>query len=48
MLIEFVLPCRLELAKASRAWRKGVPTAFIMDQELHLLQDAAAVQVICM
>ena len=36
---------RLELAKASRAWRMGVPTAFIMDKELHLMQDAAAIQV---
>ncbi|KAA6420808.1 MAG: hypothetical protein FRX49_09197, partial [Trebouxia sp. A1-2] len=35
---------RFELAKASRAWRQGVPTALIMDQELHMLQDAEAVQ----
>ncbi|KAL3136186.1 hypothetical protein ABBQ32_007200 [Trebouxia sp. C0010 RCD-2024] len=35
---------RFELAKASRVWRQGVPTALIMDQGLHMLQDAAAVQ----
>lgn len=43
----FAAAYRLDLAKASRAWRKGVPTAFIMDQELHLLQNASAVQVSC-
>ena len=37
--------CRFELAKASRVWRQGVPTALIMDQSLHMLQDADAVQV---
>ena len=37
--------CRFELAKASRVWRQGVPTAFVMDQSLHMLQDAEAVQV---
>lgn len=37
---------RFELAKASRVWRQGVPTALIMDQGLHMLQDAAAVQVL--
>jgi len=34
---------RFELAKASRAWRQGVLTALIMDQSLHMLQDAEAV-----
>ena len=37
---------RFELAKASRAWRQGVPTALVMDQNLHMLQDAAGVQVV--
>lgn len=36
---------RFELAKASRVWRQGVPTALVMDQNLHMLQDAAGVQV---
>ena len=38
--------CRFELAKASRVWRQGVPTALVMDQSLHMLQDAAEVQVL--
>lgn len=38
--------CRFELAKASRVWRQGVPTALVMDQSLHMLQDAAEVQVV--
>ena len=36
---------RFELAKASRVWRQGISTALIMDQSLHMLQDAGAVQV---
>lgn len=37
---------RFELAKASRVWRQGVPTALIMNQEMHMLQDPAGIQVI--
>ena len=37
---------RFELAKASRVWRQGVPTALVMDQGLHMLQDAESVQVL--
>ena len=37
---------RIELAKASRVWRQGVPTALVMDQGLHMLQDAESVQVL--
>ena len=37
---------RFELAKASRVWRQGVPTALVMNQDLHMLQDPAGVQVI--